>query len=125
MNPTTLVNVRVKHIRPQYQNLKEWMNYSNNVYIGRPRIVFIDGVRFPEEGSIWANPFKVEDFPNSSNCGPDNYLELYEKHARKLIEDGNMLDELLKLKGKVLGCWCHPEPCHGEILIKLINEITT
>jgi len=30
--------------------------------------------------------------------------------------------ELLKLKDKNLGCWCHPEPCHGDVLLELINK---
>ena len=28
-----------------------------------------------------------------------------------------------KLKNKVLGCWCKPDKCHGDILIKILNEI--
>ena len=28
----------------------------------------------------------------------------------------------MELDGKVLGCWCHPQPCHGHTLIQLINE---
>jgi hypothetical protein len=30
---------------------------------------------------------------------------------------------LKKLKNKVLGCWCYPEKCHGDILIKILEEI--
>lgn len=41
------------------KNLKEWMNDPNNVYIERRGIVFIDGKRFPEQDSPYANPFKV------------------------------------------------------------------
>lgn len=29
-----LVNVRVKYIRPEYENLKQWIAGPNNVYIG-------------------------------------------------------------------------------------------
>ena len=43
---TTCVNVKVKYIRPFYNNLKEWMEDENNVYIGRKGVVFIDGKRF-------------------------------------------------------------------------------
>lgn len=32
-------------------------------------------------------------------------------------------DDLLKLNGKTLGCWCKPDACHGDILIELINSI--
>jgi hypothetical protein len=28
----------------------------------------------------------------------------------------------LDLKGKVLGCWCKPMPCHGDILLQLLKE---
>lgn len=47
----------------------------------------------------------------------------YERRARKTLY--NILDEL---KGKTLGCWCLntnkiiPLKCHGQILLKLINE---
>ncbi len=35
--------------------------------------------------------------------------------------------ELLKLipieiKGKVLGCWCAPKPCHGDVLAELADK---
>ena len=29
---TTVVNVKVKHIRPDYDNLKEWMENPNHEY---------------------------------------------------------------------------------------------
>ena len=32
-----------------------------------------------------------------------------------------ILDNLHKLKGLTLGCWCRPLPCHGEVLIELIE----
>jgi hypothetical protein len=27
-----------------------------------------------------------------------------------------------ELVDKVLGCWCYPEPCHGDVLLKLVKE---
>jgi len=27
-----------------------------------------------------------------------------------------------ELKGKVLGCWCHPKECHGDVLARIANE---
>jgi hypothetical protein len=24
--------------------------------------------------------------------------------------------------GKVLGCWCYPDACHGNVLLEIINE---
>ena len=116
---TTVTNVKVKYIRPKYDNLAEWMNDKNNVYIGRRGIVFIDGKRFPNSDSIWANPYVLKKY------GGDRELvrKMYESYIRNRIVDENLQDELMKLDGKRLGCWCHPESCHGDILVQLIDEL--
>jgi len=45
----SVVNCKVKYIRPKYNNLKEWFDdYENNYYIGRAGIVFINKERFPK-----------------------------------------------------------------------------
>ena len=109
---TNVVNVKVAYIRPKYQNLKEWINGYDNIYIGRGGIVFIDGERYPKKGSIWANPYKGE-----------GAIEKFEEYMREKLKSGKITrEQLLELKGKNLGCWCKPNACHGDILIKLINE---
>jgi hypothetical protein len=118
METTSVCNVKVKNIRPDYDNLKEWMCNSNNVYIGRKGIVFIDGERFPKSDSVWANPFKINE-----ECSRDDVLKKYKKYMiKKINNDDNLRKKLMKLKGKNLGCWCHPEACHGDILIELIDK---
>ena len=115
---TEVVNVRVTNIRPKYKNLKDWCEDPANVYIGRGGIVFIDGQRYPPVWSKWANPFKVgqDDMPREEAI----------KRYKLFIENkfGTQLkEELQKLKGKNLGCWCKPEPCHGDILKSMIEEL--
>lgn len=115
---TQVVNVRVDNIRPQYDNLREWMQDPQNVYIGRARIVFIDGKRYPAEDSPWANPYKIDvKHPR------DKVLKKYKKYIKEKLESPLAVQELFKLRGKKLGCWCSPEPCHGDILINLLNEL--
>lgn len=110
-----VVNVKVKYIRPQYQNLKEWVEDDKNVYIGRGGVVFIEGKRFPQK-SIWANPFKVSG---------DNRAEViaqYEEYIRKKIREEPDKYDLEALRGKTLGCWCKPDGCHGDVLLKLLRK---
>nr|DAN85933.1 MAG TPA: protein of unknown function (DUF4326) [Caudoviricetes sp.] len=77
-----------------------------DVYIGR--------------GSIWGNPFTVEQF------GRDGCIEKYEQYIRdKLRLNPELWQELQKLEGKVLGCFCKPKRCHGDILVKILEEIKT
>jgi predicted secreted protein len=117
----SVVNVKVAHIRPQFQDLSKWIEAPNHVYIGRRGIVFIDKKRFPQTDSIWANPFKIK--ANQTRLEVITQYETYIRH--KLTNDAQLVQQLLELKGKILGCWCHPEPCHGDVLLKLIDEYTS
>ena len=80
-----------------------------DIYIGR--------------GSKWGNPFshlndtlaiyKVKSRNKSIECYKDWIL----------FGDGKyLLDDLDELDNKVLGCFCKPKKCHGDILIELINN---
>ena len=114
----TSINCKVANIRPNYANLKEWMDDENNEYVGRSGVVFIDKQRFPKESSQFANPYKIgKDGPR------DEVLNKYKKYITdKLSTDEFLRKELIKLKGKNLGCWCKPENCHADILIELLNN---
>jgi Domain of unknown function (DUF4326)/TFIIS helical bundle-like domain len=119
---TTVCNVKVQYIRPKYDNLRSWMeDTERNEYIGRKGVVFVDGQRFPPCDSIWANPFKI-----SKNLSREGAIQQYEVHLReRLKKDPSLKGELLKLGGKRLGCWCHPEGCHGHVLARAIAQIRT
>ena len=94
-----VVNIRmVNRKRPYY-----------DIYIGRES--YYPNARFSQ--SKWAN------LPNVKKVGIKKSLELYEKHIRNTP---NLWNTLFELKGKILGCWCKPKPCHGDILIKLLEE---
>ena len=114
----SVVNCKVKYIRPKYNNLKEWMNDENNIYIGRKGVVFIDNRRFPQKSSIFANPYKI----GKDGTRQEILLKYKDYIVNKLNHDKDLLIELLSLKGKNLGCWCCPESCHGNILLELIDK---
>lgn len=64
--------------------------------------------------SPWGNPF-----PIGPDCSREEALIRYEVHVRRRPD---LLARLPELVGKRLGCHCDPLPCHGHILIKLIQE---
>jgi hypothetical protein len=71
-----------------------------DVYIGRP--------------SKWGNPFEI---------GKDgNREEVIRKYKEWIKTQIHLLSSLNELKYKTLGCWCSPLPCHGDILVKLVEE---
>ena len=59
--------------------------------------------------SPWGNPFEIPD-DGDRNTVITKYADHYLPHKptlRAKLED---------LRGKVLGCWCAPLPCHGDVL---------
>ena len=79
-----------------------------DVYIGRavPR----SGLK----ASVWGNPFKL------GKDGPRE--EIMAKFRAWLPTQPELMARLPELKGKVLGCWCAPEACHGDILSEFANR---
>lgn len=57
----------------------------------------------------WGNPFEM---PQDGDR--DTVIENYRVHY--LPYKPSLLAKLDALQGKALGCWCAPEPCHGDIL---------
>lgn len=120
-----IINCRIKNLKELgYNNLKEWINDKNNVYIGRAGIVFIHNKdintieRYPKTSSAFANPFKI-----GKDGTRDAVLTKYETYiTTKLDNDIQLRQALINLRGKSLGCWCYPDPCHGDVLIKLIDK---
>jgi len=75
------------------------------LYIGRP--------------SKWGNPYIFQPNKNGGIMVADRYeaVTKFETYARE-----NLWDVLQELEGEVLGCWCKPKACHGDILVKLFKE---
>jgi hypothetical protein len=113
---TKVVNVKVNEIRPEYQNLKDWCEKLGNVYIGRPGVVFVDKRRYPPADMCdFANPFKIG--PGGSR---DEVIEQFREYAlERMKRDLVFRRKVFGLRGKNLGCWCAPEPCHGDVLVEL------
>lgn len=115
---TKIKNVKVKYIRPEYNNLKDWCNGENNFYVGRKGIVFINGERYPKKDSAFANIYKV-----GRDGTLDEVLIKYKIYIEdKIIHNPELLEELRKMEGGNLGCWCFPEKCHSNILVELMEK---
>jgi len=77
---------------------------SYTEYVGRP--------------SAFGNPFTI-----GIDGTRDEVIEKYEAYARN---NPDLLELIRDLpEDAVLGCWCHPKSCHGDIIIKLWEEMHT
>jgi hypothetical protein len=37
------------------------------------------------------------------------------------VSVGPLINDIHELRGKDLVCWCKPDPCHGDLLLRLAN----
>lgn len=71
-----------------------------DVYIGRP--------------SIWGNPFVL------GRSGTRQ--EVVDQYRKWLFTQPALLARIGELRDKVLGCWCAPQACHGDVLAELADS---
>lgn len=84
-------------------------------YIGRE--CKMGGWNLPQ--SKYANPFTVKKYGSARVA-----VEKYKEHLEKMIQrDPELRDQIKRdLGGKILGCWCKPGPCHGDVLADICNR---
>ena len=71
-----------------------------DVYIGRP--------------SKWGNPFII---------GKDGDREVViAKYREWFLQQEHLIKDLHELKDKILGCYCYPAFCHGDVLIEMVEK---
>lgn len=75
-----------------------------DVYIGR--------------GSRFGNPFCI-----GRDGDRDLVIKKYRGWFTKKLEDPQFKEAVLALKGKRLGCYCKPLPCHGDIIAKYLDGL--
>ncbi|WP_250125520.1 DUF4326 domain-containing protein [Chroococcidiopsis sp. CCMEE 29] len=48
--------------------------------------------------------------------------EVIQKYRDYLADHPELMPEIEKCRGKILMCFCHPQPCHGDVIIQILNE---
>lgn len=84
-----------------------------DVYIGRP--------------SKWGNPFNICPKRTRERAIAEfKHWILGDDYDAQCLRAHHPNPPTVKeikaaLKGKVLGCWCAPQACHGDILLEIAN----
>ena len=106
-----------------YKNIQEWMDLSDNVYVGKHGYEYIseNGTerRFDYKGSKWKNLFDIKGYTKK---------EAVTLYVNYLFNSGLIYD-IEELNGKNLGCFCdffvdkNDNPvCHAKVLYDLLNK---
>jgi hypothetical protein len=88
-----------------------------DVYIGRPG---------KGEPGYFGNPIRVGDV--CFVCGKRHTsgaftIPCYRDYFySRLAKDPDFKRNVEKLRGKVLGCFCKPKPCHGDVIVEYLER---
>lgn len=81
-----------------------------DVYIGRP--------------SKWGNPYThIKNTITLAEFVVETRDEAIFKYEEWLFEKSGLLYYIPELKNKILGCWCKPLACHGDVLASVVNKL--
>lgn len=103
--------------RIQRKRTRGWRMPDGAVYVGRP--------------SIFGNPFVVGRDGDIHQClaqylGYINSIQVISDGSRVALPDPaacRFMNEVRKLRGKDLACWCPDgQPCHADILLEIANR---
>ncbi|MCH2192166.1 MAG: DUF4326 domain-containing protein [Gammaproteobacteria bacterium] len=94
---TRVINIKRE---PEFANVKQTSTYE---YIGR--------------GSYWGNPYSMHEEGETREEVIRKYK--YDFDYEKFLNIDKQ--EVYKLAGKRLGCFCKPEACHGDVLADYLN----
>ena len=86
--------------KPKVHNKHKKTAPVDAVYIGR--------------GSKWGNPFVIDKDGSRS--------DVIAKYEEYILGKPELLAQLHELKGKDLVCYCAPQACHGDLLVRLANN---
>ncbi len=61
-------------------------------------------------------------FSSYKDGGREKAIALFRDYFyNRLKIDPVFAEEINKLKGKILGCFCSPKKCHGDIIVEYLN----
>jgi hypothetical protein len=80
-----------------------------DVYIGR--------------GSKWGNPWThlplAGTLAEYQVATREDAIDAFERY----LLDSELIHDLRELQGQILGCYCKPKSCHGDVLARLANQL--
>lgn len=66
----------------------------------------------------WQRCYVCKDMHRENGETIPCYRKYFEERMR---DDPEFRDQVESLRGKVLGCFCKPGPCHGDVIVEYLE----
>jgi hypothetical protein len=82
-----------------------------DIYIGR--------------GSKWGNPYTHLAGKTLAQYKVKSREEAIRMYKEYILNTPSLLNSIYELEGKILGCYCKPKACHGDVLIEILYSFSS
>jgi len=89
-------------IRTRVVNIN--LGHEFDIYIGR--------------GSMFGNKHRIGKY-----CTREQAVARYKIDFYRKLKNPKFKRAVLKLRGKRLGCYCWPKPCHGNVIVEYLRKV--
>lgn len=97
--------------KTQLVNLRHFDLDDVDTYIGE------ESDTYDLSKSPFSNPFDKAEY------GRDDAVKHFKLYLyRRYLEEKDFRMALHEIEGDVLGCWCYPRRCHGEVIVDILNK---
>jgi hypothetical protein len=102
------------------------MNTTTVTHITQPYDVYI-GRRGKGQDGYFGNPHPVGYCPAClTTHDREGAIQAYVKYFEARITDDKTFRQRIEaLRGKRLGCFCHPRECHGDVIVRWLEDTHT
>ena len=73
----------------------------------------------PGLDGYFGNPFNLK--PKATQTERDECIMKYRMYFEDRIKDLEFKKRIEELRGKRLGCFCHPKTCHGDVIVEYLE----
>lgn len=100
--------------------LKENLVVSNTRVVNRLHSAFDVDI---SRAGPWGNPFHLA--AGASDEARGDVISRFDRWLRTspVPRARYMRENIRQLDGKVLGCYCKSKACHGDVLVRYLNEV--
>lgn len=102
--PLRLIHISITRVINIKTNTKYDKDNSEYEYIGR--------------GSYWGNPHSMFEYGDTR----EEVIRKFQYDFDRDMFINKKKDQVYKLNGKRLGCFCKPSSCHGDVLANYLNS---
>lgn len=73
-----------------------------------------------DRSTQFGNKFRLKK--DGGEYSREESIQAYRKwFLNKIKSDVNFRKSVEELRGETLGCWCKPQPCHGDVIVEYLD----